>query len=77
MIPAGFLLFHHRKVPPTLPAVNPALQTQLASAGVPPVQGTQVQPNATKNPTKSPVDIAGKWKATVKYDWGGDLRHYA
>ena len=70
IILAGFLLSHHPKPPPTLPALNPVPKEQIAPSGAPPVQGTGGQPDGTKNSTNSPVDVAGKWNASVKYDWG-------
>ena len=62
-------MFHH-PTPPIGPALNPAPKEEIAPRVVPPVPVTPVQPDGTKNPANPPVDVAGKWKAIVKYDWG-------
>ena len=66
IILAGFLIFHHPK-PLTGPALTPAPKEQITVSTLP---VTPINPDATKNPANPPVDVAGIWKAIVKYDWG-------
>ena len=58
--------------------VNPdsAAQKQIAPANgpVPSAQALNpVEADKSKNAAKGPADVAGKWKATVKYDWPGAI----
>ena len=69
IILAGFLIFHHPK-PPIRPALNPAPKEEIAPSVVPPLPVTPVNPDGPKKRPKPPINVAGKWKATVKYDWG-------
>jgi hypothetical protein len=67
----GILLLRQAK-----PAVqaNPdsAAQQQAAPANrsIPSAQASPVDADRSWNPAKEPANVAGKWKATVKYDWG-------
>jgi hypothetical protein len=70
VIPAGFWLLHLTKPPSTLGTSNPAPQKQSAPANSPPAPGTDVQQGETSTPTKPRANVAGKWTAVVKYDWG-------
>ncbi len=67
----GILLF--RQVRPAVHE-NPdsAAQTQIASAVGPSrrLKPTQSMLIIVDNADQAPPDVAGKWKATVKYDWG-------
>jgi hypothetical protein len=69
IILAGFLVFHHPK-PPAGPALNPAPKEPIVPSGVAPVPVATVHREVAKNPANPPVNVAGKWKAIVKYDWG-------
>lgn len=72
VILSGILLFQQRK-PAIRSDSNPARkeQSESNSGQVPQAQPHQrVEADGTKNFVKTPVNVAGKWTATVKYDWG-------
>jgi hypothetical protein len=45
-------------------------QTASASSSVRPAQANSVEADRSTKLTSAPADVAGKWKATIKYDWG-------
>jgi TIR domain len=74
VIVGGVLVF--RQVKPA--AHNPDSASEKRPApvdgSVPSAQGTNPAANEadkSKGPNKSPANVGGKWKATVKYDWPG------
>lgn len=72
IILSGILLFQQRR-PATRPDSNPVHKEMGGSRGgpVPQVQRPErVEADETKNSVKTLVNVAGKWTATVKYDWG-------
>lgn len=72
IILSGILLFQHRK-PAARSDSDPVSNEKSASSGgpVPQVQRPKrVEADETKNSAKTAVAVAGKWTATVKYDWG-------
>jgi hypothetical protein len=62
---AGILLLKQQK-PATRPVLNPAPKEQIPPTAVPPNQSTRADVPS--------VDIAGKWNANVKYDWGDSYK---
>jgi hypothetical protein len=73
---SGFLLFEHGRTAatndPTTAGAGSAAQSQAAPAGGASTAAVN-SANAAKptTPVNAPANIAGKWKATVTYDWPG------
>jgi len=64
----GALLFWQAKSPPRANPDSSARKDVTPANGS--VQPVQVGADKSKSLTRGSVAIAGKWKATVKYDWG-------
>jgi hypothetical protein len=60
------LLFHQRR--PAVPRISKLQRQETASPAAAPVPAAGAA--ALQNAPQAPLDIAGKWRATVKYDWG-------
>jgi len=71
-IVGGILLSRQVKKPTARANPDSASQRQIAPANgyVPLAQANPAKAGNSTNPTKGPMDVAGKWKATVKY-WDG------
>jgi hypothetical protein len=65
----GVLLSRQMKKPTDRANPDSASQRQIAPAARPvlPAQASAVEAHKSTNPAKEPMDVAGKWKATVKY----------
>lgn len=70
IVVGGILLLRHSKA--ALPAKpSPNAVNQPVPAGAATAQSYPVAPGDTKAAPSSTVNIAGKWEATVTYDWPG------